>query len=130
MAQTILTAWSTAAGAIYSTTSDLDRWDQALITGRPRLVPPALLAQMLTVHAPCPYHACPLPADQGYGYGWFTGGTGLARLVNHSGSVDGFWAYNGFYPARDTVVVILSNLDTTAINPISAQLNHLATTAG
>ena len=31
-------------------------------------------------------------------------------------------------PARDTTVVILSNLDTTAINPISAQLNHLATT--
>ena len=41
--------------------------------------------------------------------------------------MDGFWAYNGFYPARDTVVVILSNLDTTAINPISARLNQLAT---
>ena len=128
VAQTILTAWAGAAGAIYSTTGDLDRWDQALITGVPRLVPPALLAQILTVHAPCPYQACPLPADQGYGYGWFTGGTGAAKLVNHSGSVDGFWAYNGFYPVRDIVVVILSNLDTTAINPISAQLNQLATT--
>jgi CubicO group peptidase (beta-lactamase class C family) len=127
VAGTTLTAWSTAAGAIYSTTGDLDRWDQALITGRPRLVPPALLAQMLTMHAPCPYHACPLPTDHGYGYGWFTGGAGAAKLVNHSGSVDGFWAYNGFYPARDTVVVILSNLDTTAINPISARLNQLAT---
>ena len=126
-AETTLTGWAGAAGAIYSTTGDLERWDQALITGTPRLVPPALLAQMLTVHAPCPYHTCPLPADQGYGYGWFTGGTGTARLVNHSGSVDGFWAYNGFYPARDTVVVILSNLDTTAINPISARLNQLAT---
>ena len=69
----------------------------------------------------------PLPADQGYGYGWFTGGTGATKLVNHSGSVDGFWAYNGFYPARDVVAVILSNLDTTAINPISARLNLLAT---
>jgi CubicO group peptidase (beta-lactamase class C family) len=128
VAGTTLTAFSTAAGAIYSTATDLDRWDQALITGTPRLVAPALLAQILTVHAPCPYQACPLPADQGYGYGWFTGGVGAAKLVNHSGSVDGFWAYNGFYPARDIVVVILSNLDTAAINPISARLNQLATT--
>lgn len=127
VAETILTAWSTAAGAVYSTTGDLDRWDQALITGHPRLVAPSLLRQILTVHAPCPYQACPLPADQGYGYGWFVGGSGPARLVNHSGSVDGFWAYNGFYPARDTTVVILSNLDTAAINPISARLNQLAT---
>jgi hypothetical protein len=42
--------------------------------------------------------------------------------------VDGFWAYNGFYPARDIVVVILSNLDTTDINSVSARLNQLATT--
>jgi hypothetical protein len=38
----------------------------------------------------------------------------------------GFWAYNGFYPASDTVVVILSNLDNVQINPISGQLNQLA----
>ena len=126
VAETILTAWSTAAGAVYSTTGDLDRWDQALITGHPRLVVPALLRQILTVHAPCPYQTCPLPADQGYGYGWFVGGSGAAKLANHSGSVDGFWAYNGFYPARDATVVILSNLDTVAINPLSARLNQLA----
>src|SRR5262249_38489716 len=64
VAETILTAWSTAAGAIYSTTGDLDRWDQALITGRPRLVPPALLAQVLTVHATSPCRARPLPSPR------------------------------------------------------------------
>jgi CubicO group peptidase (beta-lactamase class C family) len=78
-------------------------------------------------HARCPYQSCPLPADRGYGYGWFVGGDPAGKLVNHSGSVLGFWAYNGFYPARDTVVVILSNLDTVQINPISAKLNQLAT---
>jgi CubicO group peptidase (beta-lactamase class C family) len=123
----ILTAWSTAAGAIYSTTGDLYRWDQALITGTPRLVAPALMRQIFTVHAPCPYQSCPLPADRGYGYGWFTGGSGPATLVNHSGSVLGFWAYNGFYPGRDIIVVVLSNLDTVNINAISARLNLLAT---
>jgi CubicO group peptidase (beta-lactamase class C family) len=126
VAPTSLTADSSSAGAIYSTAGDLYRWDQALITGRPRLVAPALLQQILTVHAPCPYQACPLPADRGYGYGWFVGGTGATKLVNHSGSVLGFWAYNGFYPARDIVVVVLGNLDTIAIDPISAQLNQLA----
>ena len=128
VAPATLTAWDTAAGAIYSTAGDLYRWDQALITGTPRLVPPALLTQILTVHARCPYQSCPLPADRGYGYGWFIGGSPVGKLVNHSGSVLGFWAYNGFYPARDTVVVILSNLDTVQINAISAQLNQLATT--
>jgi CubicO group peptidase (beta-lactamase class C family) len=123
----VLTAWSTAAGAMYSTIGDLYRWDQALITGTPRLVAPALLRQIFTVHAPCPYQSCPLPADRGYGYGWFIGGTGPATLVNHSGSVLGFWAYNGFYPGRDIIVVVLSNLDTVDINVISARLNQLAT---
>jgi CubicO group peptidase (beta-lactamase class C family) len=126
VAPTQLTADSASAGAIYSTAGDLYRWDQALITGTPRLIAPHLLHQILTVHAPCPYQSCPLPADRGYGYGWFVGGTGRARLLNHSGSVLGFWAYNGFYPARDIVVVILGNLDTIAINPISAKLNLLA----
>ena len=126
VASTYLTADSSSAGAIYSTTGDLYLWDQSLITGTPRLVAPVLLQQVLTVHASCPYQSCPLAADRGYGYGWFIGGTGRAKLVNHSGSVLGFWAYNGFYPARDIVVVVLGNLDTIAINPISAQLNLLA----
>ena len=121
-----LTADSSSAGAIYTTAGDLYRWDQALITGRPRLVSPRLLQQILTVHARCPYQSCPLPTDRGYGYGWFIGGTGRAKLVNHSGSVLGFWAYNGFYPGGDVVVVILGNLDTIAINPIAAKLNLLA----
>jgi CubicO group peptidase (beta-lactamase class C family) len=126
VAPTYLTADSSSAGAIYSTAGDLYRWDQALITGTPRLVAPPLLAQILTVRAPCPYQSCPLAADRGYGYGWFVGGTGRARLVNHSGSVLGFWAYNGFYPARDIVVAVLGNLDTIDINTVSAQLNLLA----
>ena len=126
VAPAYLTADSSSAGAIYSTAGDLYRWDQALITGTPRLVAPALVQQILTVHAPCPYQSCPLPADRGYGYGWFVGGTGPARLVHHSGSGLGFWAYNGFYPAQDIVVVVLGNLDTIAINPISAELNQLA----
>ena len=129
VAPSYLTADSSSAGAIYSTVGDLYRWDQALVTGTPRLVAPSLLTQILTAHVPCPYQSCPLPADRGYGYGWFVGGTGRARLVNHSGSVLGFWAYNGFYPARDIVVVVLGNLDTIAINPISAQLNRLAVSA-
>jgi CubicO group peptidase (beta-lactamase class C family) len=114
-------------GAIYSTVGDLALWDQALITGRPRLVSPRLLRQILTVHARCPYASCPLPQDHGYGYGWFVGASPAGKLVNHSGSVLGFWSYNGFYPARDVIVVILSNLDTVDINTVSAELNRLAT---
>lgn len=40
VAPAVLTGYSSAAGAIYSTVGDLDRWDHALITGTPRLIPP------------------------------------------------------------------------------------------
>src|SRR5260370_9072315 len=81
-----LTADSSSAGATYSTAIDLYRWDQALITGKPRLVAPPLLRQILTVHAPCPYRSCPLAADPGYGYGSFVARTGPAPPADHSGA--------------------------------------------
>jgi CubicO group peptidase (beta-lactamase class C family) len=80
VAPTYLTADSSSAGAISSTAGDLYRWDQALITGTPRLVAPLLLQQVLAVHAPCPYQSCPLAADRGYGYGWFIAGSGRATI--------------------------------------------------
>lgn len=35
-----------------------------------------------------PLPQIPLDDPRGYGYGWFAGGTGPARLVSHSGSAD------------------------------------------
>jgi hypothetical protein len=52
---------------------------------------------------------------------------GTRAGYSNPGSVLGFWAYNGFYPGRDIIVVVLSNLDTVNINAISARLNQLAT---
>jgi len=89
VAPTRLTVADSAAGAIYSTTGDLYRWDQALITGTPRLVTPTMMRRILTVHAACPPGPCPLPGDRGYGYGWFIGASRAGVLVHHSGSVLG-----------------------------------------
>src|SRR5258708_15217425 len=109
VAPAYLTADSSSAGATYSTAIDLYRWDQALITGKPRLVAPPLLRQILTVHAPCPYRSCPLAADRGYGYGWFAARTPPATLVNHSRSVRGVLAYNRLYPAPHTLLGVLGH---------------------
>src|SRR5258708_23098316 len=68
VAPAYLTADSSSAGATYSTAIDLYRCDQALITGKPRLVTPPLLRQILTVPAPCPHRACPPAADHASSY--------------------------------------------------------------
>jgi D-alanyl-D-alanine carboxypeptidase len=63
-----------AAGGLYSTVEDLERWNEALLEGT--LLPPAVLAEMWT------------PVKEAYGYGWFlpaaSAGTLHRRAVYHS----------------------------------------------
>ena len=106
-----------AAGALYSTVEDLYSWDQAL--ARHTLVSQTSLDAMFTVHIPCPPSGSPggclLHTDEGYGYGWFIAAEPEGELIYHVGHIDGFFAYNGFYPSRDLDVVVLSNLETTDV---------------
>jgi D-alanyl-D-alanine carboxypeptidase len=70
-----------AAGALISNLGDLERFFRALLAGR--LLPPGLLAKMLT----------PVPTGRP-GFGWGLGlavvETPLGRLVTHDGSIPGF----------------------------------------
>ena len=103
-----------AAGALYSTVEDLYIWDQALMTHK--LVSQQSLDAMFALHVPCPASSgggCLQRADIGYGYGWFLAQEPQGRLIYHLGRIDGFLSYNGFYPATNVVVVVLSNLEST-----------------
>jgi len=113
-----------AAGALYSTVEDLYTWDEALMTHK--LLPQGASSAMFAQHVTCPppgsSGGCLQGIDRGYGYGWFLAQAPQGRLVYHEGRIDGFLSYNGFYPANNIVVVVLSNLETTDYIGIAGKL--------
>jgi len=113
-----------AAGALYSTIEDLYRWDQALAAHR--LVSPQTSDAMFTAYVTCPAGGCALASDLGYGYGWFLARESGRTLIYHLGHIDGFLTYNGFYSQDSVDVVLLSNLETTAVLSISVHLGAMA----
>lgn len=83
---------SFAGGGMYSTVTDLTRWNHFLLTGTPAIVKQDTLAQLLQPR---------VAAERGsqYGYGIYTVGTGDATIHGHPGGVPGFAAYNAIRPA-------------------------------
>jgi len=114
-------AASFAGGGLYSTVTDLTRWNHFLLTGTPAIVPQDTLAQLLKPR---------VAAEQGsrYGYGTYTRGTGDAVSHGHPGGLPGFAAYNEVQPATNLSIVVLSNLDTADTIHIGRNLATLANT--
>lgn len=95
------------SGLLYSTVTDLYRWDQALYTTR--LVSQPTLNLLFT-----PYVNATLFPGSAYGYGWFITQAPIQghRLIWHDGVIDGFRNYIGRAVDDDVTVIILSNLTT------------------
>lgn len=90
-----------AAGALYSTTGDLLRWDQAL--RGTQLVSRKSLDEIFS------------PVREGYGYGWRMDAPFGHAQASHGGSIHGFSAYLSRFPDdRLTVIVLSNNADTSA----------------
>jgi CubicO group peptidase (beta-lactamase class C family) len=112
-----------AAGGLYSTVEDLYRWDRALQSER--LVSRAILDAMFHPSVACADGSCGLPAGEGYGYGWFIDSDKGHTLVSHTGRVDGFLSFNGFYPQDGIDVIVLSNIETTDVSGIAFHLGEM-----
>jgi CubicO group peptidase (beta-lactamase class C family) len=116
-----------ADGGLYSDAADMQRWDDAVL--RSELIPEALTRQMLTVHAACPpprsLGGCLRLADLGYGFGWFIDRTRYGPLYQHVGHIDGYFSFNGIYPARREDIIILANSEATSVLRISDVLASL-----
>jgi D-alanyl-D-alanine carboxypeptidase len=95
--------WVASAGALYSTPSDLAKWDLALMEGR--------------VLKPESYTLMTSPrklADgsmSNYGCGLAVGKRGDQPVLGHNGAVAGFYALNNMFPQTKSAVVMLSNFD-------------------
>ncbi len=95
--------WIGAAGAIYSTASDLARWNLALIDGR--VLKPDSFRLMTTARLLSNGKI----SDYGCGLGVRT--QSGRPLLSHNGAVAGFNAWNTMIPSTRSSVTMLCNLD-------------------
>jgi CubicO group peptidase (beta-lactamase class C family) len=88
-----------SAGALYSTVTDLLKWDRALYTDK--LLPEAARTAMFT----------PFKGD--YAYGWTvrqpSPATSGRRVIGHGGGINGFSSMIVRLPDQDVTAIVLSN---------------------
>jgi len=84
-----------AAGALTSTVEDLLRWDQALYTEK--LLSRRSLDEMFT------------PSIEDRGYGWAVRKRFERQVIEHDGSVNGFYASLSRFTADHVAVIVLGN---------------------
>ena len=85
-----------AAGALYSTTEDLLKWQTALFDGK--VVSKASLDRMIT------------PFKNDYALGLTVSAEKGRRVIAHGGGIDGFNTHMSYYPDTRTVIIALSNV--------------------
>jgi CubicO group peptidase (beta-lactamase class C family) len=84
-----------AAGAIYSTTTDLFKWTQAIAAGR-----------LLSAAS---WKAAFTPRAANYGYGFQVGQFGGKNFIKHSGGYPGYVSEFIYYPQEKTTIILLKN---------------------
>jgi CubicO group peptidase (beta-lactamase class C family) len=100
-----------AAGALYSTTRDLLKWEQALFAGK--VVSKASLDRMIT------------PFKNNYGLGVTSTLSRGRRVIAHGGGIDGFNTAMSYFPDTKTVVIVLSNVNGAVPDQAAGQLGAL-----
>jgi CubicO group peptidase (beta-lactamase class C family) len=101
-----------AAGALYSTTEDLLRWEQGLFGGK--VISPASLQKMTTA------------SKNDYALGVVVRTENGRKVVQHGGGIDGFNTALAYYPDTRTTVAVLANINGPAPDRMAGQLGALA----
>ena len=101
-----------SAGALYSTTGDLLRWEQGLFGGK--VLSPASLKKMTT------------PFKNDYAFGLGVRVVDGHTLIEHGGGIEGFNTQLSYYPDDKLTVIVLANLNGGAPSDIAAKLASVA----
>jgi CubicO group peptidase (beta-lactamase class C family) len=101
-----------AAGALYSTTEDLLRWEQGLFGGK--VLSAASLQKMIT------------PFKNNYALGVTVVSEGGRKVIAHGGGIEGFNTALAYYPDDKLTVVVLGNLNGQAPDQIARQVAAVA----
>jgi CubicO group peptidase (beta-lactamase class C family) len=97
-----------SAGALYSTTEDLLRWEQGLFGGK--VLKAESLAKMTT------------PFKEDYAFGLAVHGSSGHKVIEHGGGIEGFNTQLSYYPDDRLVVAVLANLNGPFASEIAANL--------
>jgi CubicO group peptidase (beta-lactamase class C family) len=100
------------AGALYSTTEDLLKWEQGLFGGK--LLKTASLQKMTT------------PFKSNYAFGLQVETVGGHKVIEHGGGIEGFNTELAYYPDDKLTVVVLGNVTGGAPGDIARKLAALA----
>ena len=95
--------WVGAAGGIYSTPTDLAKWDIALLDGK--VVNPASWSLMTR------RRRLRNGSLSNYGCGLGVRNRSNRELLSHSGAINGFAAWNGLIPSMGAGVILFCNRD-------------------
>ena len=101
-----------SAGALYSTTEDLLRWEQGLFGGK--LLSPTSLQKMTT------------PFKEDYALGLGVRSVNGRKVIEHGGGIEGFNTELAYYPEDKLVVAVLGNLNGGAPEEIASKLAAIA----
>jgi CubicO group peptidase (beta-lactamase class C family) len=101
-----------AAGALYSTTEDLLRWQRGLFGGK--LLTPESLQKMTT------------PVKERYALGVVVNAIRGRKMVAHGGGIEGFNTFLIHYPTEQLTVAVLGNLNGTAPENLARMLAGVA----
>jgi CubicO group peptidase (beta-lactamase class C family) len=101
-----------AAGALYSTTEDLLRWEQGLFGGK--LLSAASLQKMTT------------PFKNDYAFGLQVHTVNRHKVIDHNGGIEGFSTMLAYYPEDKLTLVALANMAPASSGAIVSQLALLA----
>lgn len=101
-----------SAGALYSTTEDLLRWEQGLFGGK--VLSAASLQKMTT------------PFKSDYAFGLLVHTDKGRKRIEHNGGIEGFNTSMSYYPEDKLTVVVLANLNGPAPDQIVPALAAVA----
>ena len=101
-----------SAGALYSTTGDLLKWEQGLFGGK--VLKPESLTRMTT------------PFKNDYAFGLSVRTVNGHKLITHNGGIEGFNTSLNTYPDDKLTVIVLGNLTGGAPDQIAASLGKVA----
>jgi CubicO group peptidase (beta-lactamase class C family) len=100
------------AGALYSTTGDLLKWEQGLFGGK--VLQAASLEKMTT------------PFLSNYAFGLQVETAGGRKVIQHGGGIEGFNTHLAYYPDDKLTVVVLGNVNGAAPGDIANKMATLA----
>lgn len=101
-----------SAGALFSTTHDLLRWEEGLFGGK--LLSSESLKKMTT------------PFKENYAMGIFVRDEQGHKVVEHAGGIEGFNTHLAYFPEDKITVVVLANLNGGAVAEIGRHLGVVA----